>query len=206
MWVFNSSCSAVRAHNRTETYPLFLWVSRRAMIETVRCGKGCWPRAFSTCNNIRWGPRKVLFFTALTVEPIIAGYHKTSASEGRGFCELSIYIPCSQCFVLHVRRRSPVPLSACAQPITNCYCVREPTASVLGDRPIYPPVAVCQTPGGSCDSIVDGAGSKNGIPGELLAIRLAHDSRQLRLGASWRQLVALIARQALVQPGPGAAR
>jgi hypothetical protein len=56
-------------------------------------------------------------------------------------------------------------------------------------------VAVCRTPGGSCDSIVDGAGSKNGILGELMAIRLANDSRQLRLGASWRRLVALIARQ-----------
>jgi hypothetical protein len=55
---FNSSCSAVRAHSRTETCPLFLCFPSGDDRENASRIRGADPRLFPTCNNTRWALHK----------------------------------------------------------------------------------------------------------------------------------------------------
>lgn len=123
----------------------------------------------------------------LTGGPIIASCHKTSASQGRGFCELSFISSFFQALCSPTLLAITSASLSLAQPIaTYGICSSRSheirAAAAVCGRSRYPPVALCQMLGRSCDSIVDRAGSKNGIVGELLAVRLANESRRIRLG------------------------
>lgn len=144
---FNSSCSAVQAHNRTETQSLISLFSGWAIEGRAIRERGCRPPkgCFSTCNNTHAVARRMssVALSRLKVEPIIAGCHKTGASMRRRPLHVVVISLAANGALPQLSRQDPNASGSTRlnhfSP-TYWFCSRGATAGTAGcDGPKYPP-------------------------------------------------------------------
>lgn len=182
---FNSSCSAVQAHNRTETPSLISLSSGWAIEGRAIRERGCRPPkgCFSTCNNTHAVARRMSSVAPRKIEGR-TNYRRLSQDRRLDAQTASArrrYIPCC-------KRHSSTAVPSSRQ----CFWVRPGSnhfsrriGSVReGPQQVLPGVTVQSTVSskkacvrrwvGGCDSIVDAAGRRGSRFGDQLAIRRVH--------------------------------